>query len=199
MNLQDCQCNFLANEPECCSLEQLWENLHSRLCRFICSRINNPEDAEDILQDVFVSVHLHLDSVKNMDRLESWIYQIARNSIIDYYRQQRKMGEVPEIAVEDEYPEQDTAESLAPYLHEVVRSLPEPYRQALQMTDIEGLSQKELADRLNISISGAKSRVQRARQKVRDIMLSCCHFEFDARGIVCDYRKRCCCCGDVIP
>ncbi len=170
--------------------------MHSRLCRFVCSRFADQADADDILQDVFLKIHNNLDSVRNMERMESWIYQIARNSIADFDRGRRRLVELTELPVSDEYPEDDAAESLAPSIREIVQTLPEPYRQALILTEYQGLSQVELAERLGISVSGAKSRVQRARQKIKDILLACCHFEFDARGLVFDYREHCCGCEE---
>ena len=74
-------------------------------------------------------------------------------------------------------------------------SLPEPYREALLLTEFGGLSQQQLADQLGISLSGAKSRIQRARKKIRDDLLTCCHFEFDRYGRVVDYWEHCCCCA----
>lgn len=177
-------------------LETLWNQMHTRLCRFVCSRFADEADAEDILQDVYLRIHSNLDSVRQVERVESWIYQIARNSIADYYRSRRRLVELTDLAVSDEYPEEDAAESLAPSIRDIVESLPEPYRQALILTEYEGLSQAELARRLGISMSGAKSRVQRARQKIKDILLACCHFEFDARGLVYDYREHCCTCDE---
>ncbi len=178
------------------SLETIWEQMHGRLCRFVCSRFADEADADDILQEVFLKIHANLDSVRDMERMESWIYQIARNSIADFYRGRRRLVELTEHAVNDEYPEEDAAESLAPSIRDIVQSLPEPYRQALILTEYEGLSQAELARRLGISMSGAKSRVQRARQKIKDILLACCHFEFDARGLVYDFREHCCACEE---
>ncbi len=178
------------------SLETIWEQMHGRLCRFVCSRFADEADADDILQEVFLKIHANLDSVRDMERMESWIYQIARNSIADFYRGRRRLVELTEHAVNDEYPEEDAAESLAPTIRDIVQSLPEPYREALILTEYRGLSQVELAQRLGISVSGAKSRVQRARQKIKDILMACCHFEFDARGLVYDYREHCCACSE---
>jgi RNA polymerase sigma-70 factor (ECF subfamily) len=182
------------------TLETLWNQMHIRLRRFIGSRISDIDDAEDILQEVFLRIHSNLETVRDMDKVESWIYQIARNSIIDYYRGRRVLVELPDIPTKEDFPEKGAAESIAPYIQEIVQALPEPYREALILTEYQGLSQKEMADRLGISLSGAKSRVQRARQKVRDIMLACCHYEFDVRGTVCCYRERCCgCLGEQVP
>jgi len=131
-------------------------------------------------------------------RLESWIYQIARNLIIDHYRRRRETVEIPEsLLVEVELPEEDPEAELALSLKEMIAELPEPYRQALIATEYQGLSQKELAESQGISLSGAKSRVQRAREKLRDMFLSCCHFELDRRGRIIDYYQRCCCCNPV--
>ncbi len=185
-------------------LESIWNRMHVRLCRFICSRIPDGEGAEataeDILQDVFLRIHDRLESVRDMEKLESWVYQIARNSITDYYRGRRRLVTLTDLAEEEavvdtaDVPGEDILEKLLPDIREIVQALPEPYREALILTEYEGLSQKELAERQGISLSGAKSRVQRARQKVKDLLLTCCHFEFDARGLVYDYREHCCCC-----
>jgi len=172
----------------------LWEGLHERLCRFICSRLADEADAEDILQDVFVQIHTHIQSVRDMSRLEAWIYQVARNSIIDFYRNQHRYIKLGEISSEEPFPEEDAAISLAPCLRSAVNALPEPYRTALYLTEYEGLSQKELSEQLGISFSGAKSRVQRARQKVREFLLVACHMELEANGIPVKNRELCCCC-----
>jgi RNA polymerase sigma-70 factor (ECF subfamily) len=182
-------------------LIEIWQHFSGQLRRFIRSRVPDDATAEDLLQEVFLRIHGGICCLKEEDRVESWIYQITRNSIIDYYRSRRKLEDLPEdLAVEMEINEGEgvTAE-LAPYLREVVLGLPEPYREALALTVYEGLNQRELANRLGISFSGAKTRVQRARQKVQEILLSCCHLELDRCGRVIDYQERCCCCGEVTP
>jgi RNA polymerase sigma-70 factor, ECF subfamily len=177
------------------NLETLWDHFHTRLFRFISSRMPDDGDAEDILQEVFIRIHSNIGGVRDSQKLESWIYQIARNAMNDYYRRRKPAGEIPEtIPTDDEPVEPDAAITLAASMREMVDALPEPYRQALVLTEYEGLSQVELATRLGISLSGAKSRVQRARQKIKDDLLSCCHFEFDRYGRVIDYWQHCCCC-----
>lgn len=195
------------------ALESLWNRLHHRLHRFICSRLPDEDDAEDILQDVFLRIHDRLDTVRDVRKLESWIYQIARNSIADYFRARRMLVSLPEIGEDLEIrggesgreqgnidPDEDPiVQNLTSDIREIVQALPGPYREALLLTEYEGLSQKEMAERLGISLSGAKSRVQRARQKIKDALLACCHFEFDARGLVYDYRAHCCGCEEQTP
>jgi RNA polymerase sigma-70 factor (ECF subfamily) len=178
------------------SVETLWNHMHSRLLLFIRRRIPDDEDAEDILQDVFVKIHTHLESVQSLDRLEGWIFQIARNCIADYYRGRRRLVELTDLPVEQQFLPEDASERLAPDIRELVDNLPEPYRKALVLNEYQGLNQRELAEELGISVSGAKSRIQRARQKIKDSLLSCCHFELDERGVVLDFRPRCCCCSN---
>jgi len=176
------------------TLESLYEQMHHSLVQFVCRRVPTCEDAEDIVQDVFLKIHHNLDTVREMDRLEGWVYQISRNSVVDYYRKNRPEVDLPDLLTEDPMPEPDAAESLLPAMRETVDSLPPLYREAIWLTEYQGLSQVEMANRLGISISGAKSRVQRARQKVKDLLLECCHFEFDRRGKILEYRERCCAC-----
>ena len=126
--------------------------------------------------------------------MEKWIYRVTRNLIIDHYR-----GKRPKEALEDtiESPygsaefEDDPAARLAFSLRDTVDELPEPYREALILTEYEGLSQAEFAERAGISLPAAKSRVQRARQKLKALLLECCHFELDRLGGIIDYEERC--------
>jgi RNA polymerase sigma-70 factor (ECF subfamily) len=181
-------------------LELLWNQYSRRLRAFIRSRVGDDAEAEDILQEVFIRVHRNLCCLPEPEwhRPGSWIYQIARNLIIDQYRRRRELVAIPEnLPAEPDLPEDDPQALLALSLRELIDELPEPYRQALILTEYQGLSQKQLAERMGISLSGAKSRVQRARDKLRDMLLRCCHFEFDRRGHIVDYEPRCCCCRAV--
>lgn len=176
--------------------EALYRKLSQRLREFIRKRVHDEAAGKDILQDVFLKIHSRIDSVRDGERIESWIFQITRNAIADHYRNHRETVE-PEENIADS-PDEETIEAkLAPSVAEMVRSLPEKYRTALQMTDYEGLTQKELADRLGISISGAKSRVQRARAMLKDLLTRCCHFELDRYGTIIDYHPiSCSCCQE---
>ncbi len=187
-----CECAAMTVE-----LEGLWQEFSRRLLQFIRRRVPDDDIAEDMLQDVFVRIHAHLGTLRDRGKLESWIYQITRNAIVDYYRERRTAVELTEALAEgeDTSDERSAEAELAASLREMVEALPEPYRQALLLSQYGGLSQKELAERLGISFSGAKSRVQRARQKIRDELLLCCHFEFDRRGTIIDYYEHCCCCA----
>lgn len=178
-------------------LKLLWDRYRRRLSAFVRSRVRDDAEAEDILQEVFIRVHRDLccRPAEEWAKPQAWFYQIARHLIVDHYRRRRETVEIPEsLPAEPDIPEEDPEAVLALSMKELVNQLPDPYREALLLTEYEGLSQKQLAERLGISFSGAKSRVQRAREKVRDMLLSCCHFELDRRGRIIDYYPHCCHC-----
>jgi RNA polymerase sigma-70 factor, ECF subfamily len=177
--------------------ESLWHEMHSALKGFIAKRIPDESTTDDILQDVFIRIHSHADSLKDASKLESWIYQITRNAIVDYYRSQKHEHDLSEaLPVEEDHDEDDLARQLAPCLRGMIQDLPAKYREALVLTEYEGLSQSDLAARLDISFSGAKSRVQRAREQLKGVLLQCCHFELDRLGKIIDYAPNCNCGAD---
>ena len=178
--------------------ERVWETFHVPLQQFIRHRVSDDATAEDLLQDVFLKIHQHVETLKDVKKLESWIYKLTRNAIIDYYRSTRPTSslDVPEVLqLPEELPTEDVVSELFPSVRAMVMSLPAQDRQALILTEYQGLTQKELAERLGLSLSGAKSRVQRARAKLKQQLLDCCHFELDLRGHVIDYQPRCACCS----
>ncbi len=178
--------------------EQVWEAFHLPLRQFIRKRLSDEATTEDVLQDVFLKIHQHIETLKDTKKLESWVYQITRNAIIDSYRRKEKQTETldgPEMAeMTEDLPDDDIMTELFPAVRAMVKSLPEQDRQALILTEYQGLTQKEFGERLGLSFSGAKSRVQRAREKLKQMLLDCCHFEVDRRGHVIDYQPRCQCC-----
>jgi len=172
------------------TLEHIWQEFAAKLGKFIRLRVNDPATAEDILQDVFVKIQARLDRLKDPAKLESWIYLIARNAIIDHYRTRKETVEVPEtLPAEPDTHDGDVEELKAAFRH-MIFNLPEPYREALVLTEFDGLTQRQLANRLGISVSGAKSRVQRGREQLKHMLHECCTFEFDRRGKVIDCTPR---------
>ncbi|HET8844466.1 MAG TPA: RNA polymerase sigma factor SigZ [Ktedonobacteraceae bacterium] len=178
--------------------EQAWEAFHTPLHQFIRRRVADEATAEDLLQEVFLKIHQQGANLRDTRRLESWMYQITRHLIVDYYRSHHHLtttleeGEVLDLP--EELPDEDIVSELLPCIRAMVLALPEQDRQALILTEYQGLTQKELGERLGLSFSGAKSRVQRARERLKQELLACCHFELDRRGHILDYYPHCNCC-----
>lgn len=177
-------------------IEKIWQQFSDDLQWFILSKVRDEMVADDLLQEVFLKIHNGIAQLRDVSRLESWVYRIARNVIHDYYRQRRFFnGELPEIPAEEPAAAPPAGEQLAGGLGAMIDALPEIYREPLRLTVFEGLTRAEVAERLNLSVSGAKSRVQRGRALLKEMLLDCCHFEFDRRGMVLDFhpRERCDC------
>lgn len=172
-------------------IEAIWKNFYKPLHQFVMKRTGNEFAADDILQNVFMNIYSYIGSLKNSQNLRSWIYQITRNAIADYYRKEKKHEELskqrPSKEGEDE---SDVLKELAACVRPMVERLPGIYREALEWSELAGFTQKQLSEKLGISLSGAKSRVQRGREKLRDMMVQCCHFEFDRRGNMLAYTPK---------
>jgi RNA polymerase sigma-70 factor, ECF subfamily len=179
----------------------VWRELREPLAGLIARRVADPQDAEDVLQDVMLRIHRHSDELADADRLAAWVHRIARNAIVDHYRRRAARPELPAGAAGDLEPRADDTElgesasgtlrqELAACLRPLVDRLPESQREALVLTEFEGLSQVEAARRLGISVSGAKARVQRGRAQLKTLLLDCCHVELDRRGGITEYRAR---------
>src|ERR1700730_2307954 len=178
--------------------ENLWETFHTGLKHFILKRIPDEQSADDVLQETFLKIHTRIATLRDEEKLQSWMYQIARNAIADYYREQKAVVELPQsllvLAPDEPVSEDEVIKDLIPSVKAMLESLPDIYREALILTEYEGLTQRELAQRLGLSFSGAKSRVQRAKEKLKAMLLDCCHFEFDRLGKIIDYQPNCACC-----
>src|SRR5687767_3378544 len=181
-------------------VEAAWRELHEQLLGFIARRVRTREDAEDILQEVMLRIHRSSGELERVERVTGWIYRIAGNAIVEYYRKPARRELPAGWQADVEEPgeselvadEPDTAElrgELARCLKPLVERLPASYRQALVLTELEGVTQAEAASRLGLSVSGMKTRVQRARGRLKDLLLDCCHVELDRRRGVTGYRS----------
>ena len=171
--------------------EKVWQEYHSRLRGFIKSRIADDTATDDILQNVFVKMYTGLASLKDATKLQSWLYQIARNAIIDYFRSQKPTGEFPDQLQQPETdPGEKVTQELADCLQAMIQRLPDTYREAVILSELQGLTQKEVAEMQGTSFSGAKSRIQRGRAQLKEMLADCCRLEFDHKGRLCDYERK---------
>ena len=167
-----------------------WENHKKQLKSYIDRQIDEPDIVEDILQEVYIKASINLQKLKVKGSLKSWLYSITRNTIMDYYRQRTSFEELPdEIIPEIKDPVEENHKALSSCIRPLLQELPDKYRIPLELCELDGMSQKDIAIALGISLSGAKSRVQRGRVKLREIMLACCNFEISKAGVT-DFTPR---------
>lgn len=174
--------------------EAIWMKVQSKLKAFVRARVRDEASADDVLQEIFLKMHQNLHQLREEEKAEYWLFRIARNAVNDYFRQQKGLyqpmpaQEAP--ASEEEAQARALTEEVSQWLPFMLELLPGKYRQALYLTEVEGLSQRELAEKLGISYSGAKSRVQRGREKLREMVLQCCEVATDKYGNVLGYERR---------
>lgn len=166
--------------------EQAWAEFRDGLHGFLLRRVGDADVADDLLQDVFLKVHTQLAGLRDPGRLHPWMYRVARNAVADHFRARRDATPLSEALPAPER-ERDAVAELAPCIRALVSRLPSPDREALELTDLGDLTQTALAHRLGISPSGAKSRVQRARARLKQAVVACCAVYLDAAGGVDDY------------
>lgn len=174
----------------------IWAEFVARLRAFVARRVPAGIEPDDVVQEVFLRVMRHLPSLRDAERIEAWLFQIARNTLHDAMRaRQRRDGRTD--ALEIDIPAESNTEDvraaeaeLAPCLTPMFARLSQPYRQAIELTSVHGLTQTEAAKRVGVSVSGMKSRVQRAREQLNAMLLRCCEVDIDRRRGVADYHLR---------
>ena len=178
-----------------------WAETLRRLRAFVAARVDDTELAADIAQDVIVR-SLASGSLATVDNPMAWLYRSARNAVIDHYRTRRRNESIDD---DDAWPDPDlaatddaalaTTRELAGCLRPMLSQLAPAAREALTRVDIEGETQQSAADSLGISVSGMKSRVQRARRDLRELLEGCCAVELNRRGEIADYEQPAAACG----
>ena len=174
--------------------------LHAAIKGFVGARVPDRASADDLTQEVLLKISTRLGSLKNSERIEAWAFRIARNSLADYFRTARATVHFQEevhsrnlVSISDPGDFEEEARlrgGINAYIRSVINDLPAIHREALLFTEYEGLSQVQLARRLGLSVSGAKSRVQRARAALKEEIERCCHWSTDRYGAVIDVQPR---------
>ncbi|AJW62918.1 ECF RNA polymerase sigma factor SigW [Elizabethkingia miricola] len=152
-------------------IEQIWTDLHQELEKFIFSKVKDIEITKDILQDVFVKIITNLKSLKDEAKLTSWVYQIVRNSIIDFHRTKSKKIET--LYISENNDTEPMYQQLSDCINKKINLLPEKYKQAIILTTFEDFSQIELSQKLNLSYSTIKSRIQRGKETLKNQLIEC--------------------------
>jgi RNA polymerase sigma-70 factor, ECF subfamily len=176
--------------------QEAWPIFNQKLRAYIERRVD-ASSVDDILGDILLRVAEHRDQFDSTDNPLAWLYRVAGNIIADHYRrratEQKALKEIGAAATEvDSGSENDSYLELAQCLAPMIRQLPEDYRDALLLTDIDGATQTAAAARLGLSVSGMKSRVQRGRDKLRQALHRCCEIEVNKQGRIVDYMQRGC-------
>ena len=180
------------------SARGVWQEIERHLRPFVARRLADPNDVSDVLQDVYLRIQAGVADLRDTERFGPWVYQVARSALADHGRSRARHpvpADGPKEAEDIPAPPSDEEEGaaergFAQYLAAFVAALPSPYREAITLTELQGMTQKDAAEMLGISLSGMKSRVQRGRQQIQEMLQACCDIALDARGRVLSYDRR---------
>ncbi len=180
------------------NIDKIWLEYQSALKRFLHSKVNNEADVDDLLQDILIKTHHNLHTINDHRNVKAWLFQVANNTIVDFYRKQGRNKQVTHDApwlLEAEPDDssnnasqvkRDLSECIAPFID----ALPTEQAALLRTIDIDNKSQKAYAEELGISYSTLKSRVQKSRNSLKEVFDQCCHFSIDRHGNLYDYEKK---------
>jgi len=178
-------------------IEVVWKEFGDRLRKFVEARVSDSHIAEELTQELLIKSYQNIGSLKEHDRIEAWLFRVARNVVNDYYRKKVADKEIlhPEmdnivVSIEEASPTNHVREDLSQCIRPFIDQLPPKYRQTLTAVELEGSTQKALADRLGVSHSTIKSQTQRGRAQLYKLFRRCCDFDIDARGNVIDYTPK---------
>jgi len=172
-----------------------WQDIEQRLRPYVTRRVASPSDIDDILQEIFVRIHRGVSALRDDESFGGWVYRVAQSAIVDAARARARsplelVYEAPEMATPVLDEADDLESELGACVALFVARLPAPYREAVTLTELQGLTQKDAAEMLGITLAAMKSRVLRGREKIREMFEECCRISIDRRGRVVTCEPR---------
>jgi RNA polymerase sigma-70 factor (ECF subfamily) len=157
----------------------LWNIYHKDIKLFIKSKVRNDQIVDDLIQETFIKVHSNKNKLRDHSKIKSWLFTIARNTVYDYFREDKK---TINYINEQMYEEADAEHSEKDCLPGLINRLPEKYQNPLFLSDVKGLKQKQIAEQLKIPVSTVKSQIQRARKMIIKGYMDCCDYKLNDKG-----------------
>ena len=175
------------------SIENLYSQFAVELHEYIRGKVKDDDTAKDILQDIFLKLFTNSARIPEPKKLRNWVFTISKNAVIDHFRKSKNTTTFPwQIYEADTTDKEADGNEFSKCFLPFIQELSPIERDLLTRVDIQGHKQKALAEEMNISYSGLKSRVQRSREKVKKLFEECCRIEYDSAGLPVDcYSNRC--------
>lgn len=167
---------------------QIWTTYHADIFRFIFSKVKNEHAANDLTQETFIKAHTKLDKLNDARKVKSWLFAIARNTTLDYFKQNSKKVDLKEFDLADDFSE-DHAHSAKDCLPGIIKNLPKKYRDPLFLSDIKGVKQAQIAEQLQLPLATVKSQIQRARKLITQSYMDCCNYTLNDKGFLVGETK----------
>lgn len=175
------------------SLESVWSEYQHALSSFLYSKVNNPDDVDDLQQEILIKTYQSLGTIQDVSSVKSWLFQLAHHTIIDFYRKRARQQREGELQAEDlwfEQQEPSLEQEMAACIKPFVDALPAEQSQLLDAVDLQGESQKRLAQKTGVSYSTLKSRVHKGRIELKKLFEQCCTLQLDKHGNLVDCEAK---------
>jgi RNA polymerase sigma-70 factor (ECF subfamily) len=178
------------------TIQPAWQTLTGELYAFINSKVHDKAIADDLMQEVYIKAHSRIDSLKDSEKIQGWIFQIARNTVWDHLRKEKYHQTLNEIEELNEVSYQGAMTEALQDMVKMMDKLPPEYCDVLCKAELGGMKLQDYAKETGISHTAARTRAHRARKMLKDLLLQCCHYQFDVYGTIIDIQsnENCCCC-----
>lgn len=173
--------------PKC--ILSAWDSHQQELCAFLLLRINDPHEADDVLQEIFIKLLLQSHAFCGVQNTRAWLFRVARNTLTDYFRKKKNFVALSADLALETNPKQPIVE-LETCLLRNLADLPDDDRSVIECCDLSGQNQQTYALHHNLTLSAVKSRLLRARKKLRDRIILNCSVRFDEDNKVCCHVPR---------
>ena len=179
------------------SFNDVAQGLSPALKRYLHRLVGNKAVADDLLQETLIRMERGLPSFDSRSSPKTWAFSIATHAVADYFRKPEHRLPIVEVREADNLPDSNTStdermvvDEMNACVRQVIDSLPEDYRAALVLHDLEDLTVEQAAEICGCSLATAKIRIHRGRNRLRQALNQQCEFYRDADSILrCD-RKR---------
>jgi len=172
------------------NIEQIWLDYRSRIKSFLHSKVSNPADVDDLLQEISIKTFTGLSQLQDRTKVQQWLFQTAHRTIIDFYRKNARSNQLTSDDLWYQEDDPDTLSSLERCVEPFIAALPRETAQLLTAIDIEGQSQKDFAIEHQVAYSTLKSRVKSGRAHLRRLFENCCQMNIDAQGNIDDIQPK---------
>ncbi|WP_196886269.1 sigma-70 family RNA polymerase sigma factor [Aureivirga sp. CE67] len=163
------------------------DEIYAPLLSFVKKRINNREDAEDITQEVFYKFSKAAFDEKS--NFKSLLYRIAKNSIIDYYRKKKiYTEEITDFKFSEDEKSPRITNDICTCIFKFIDKLPKEYQDVIEMSEIQDFSQKDIAENLEMNYTTVRSKIQRGRKKLQNLISDCCDIIQNEKGRIVDHK-----------
>ena len=171
-------------------LDEIWPSYRSSIKALLHSKVSDPDDVDDLLQEVLIKTHSNIGNLRKEESMKSWLFQITARTTIDYYRKKSRIHEIEAENLWFGESERNIKADISPCVEPFLKTLPEKIANLLRAIDLQGIPQKSYAQELGISYSTLKSQVQKARSELKDLYEDCCDYSVDTQGNLVDFEQK---------